>query len=82
MSETIYLKCPNPKCRKLNPIQPDESEQWKEHTCIFCGFIILPEKINKVDEDYSSKRKDRGKRFPLQQSESKPVNRNTRKPMY
>jgi hypothetical protein len=66
----------------LNPIQPDEAKQEKEHTCVFCGFIIAPEKTRKNDEDISSKSRGRNRRFPLQQSESKPVNRNTRKPTF
>ncbi|MCX6655673.1 MAG: hypothetical protein NTY03_11235, partial [Candidatus Bathyarchaeota archaeon] len=82
MSNPIYIRCPNPKCYKLNPIQPDESERGKEHTCVFCGFIIAPEKTRKNDEDISSKSRGRNRRFPLQQSESKPVNRNTRKPTF
>jgi hypothetical protein len=81
MSKTIYIRCPNPKCHKLNPIQPDETERGKEHTCVFCGYIIAPEKTT-PDEDISSKSKGRNRRFPLQQSESKPVNRNTRKPTF
>jgi hypothetical protein len=81
MSNPIYIRCPNPKCRKLNPIQPDEAERGKEHTCVFCGCIIEPDKTSKT-EDASSKSKGRNRRFPLQQSESKPINRNTRKPMF
>ena len=80
MSNLIYIRCSNPKCNKLNPIQPDEVE--KEHTCIFCGYIIVPKKTNIADKDSSSKSKGRIRRFPLQQSESKPVNRNTRKPTF
>jgi hypothetical protein len=82
MSNPIYIRCQNSKCNKLNPIQPDEAELVKEHTCIFCGYIIAPEKTSKADEDTSSKSKGRNKRFPLQQSESKPINRNTRKPTF
>jgi hypothetical protein len=81
MSNPIYIRCPNPKCHKLNPTQPDEAERGKEHTCVFCGTIIPPEKTSRA-EDTSSKSKGRDKRFPLQQSESKPINRNTRKPMF
>ncbi|OGD55749.1 hypothetical protein A3K78_07280 [Candidatus Bathyarchaeota archaeon RBG_13_52_12] len=82
MPSPIYIRCPNPKCNKLNPIQPEEAIQEKEHTCVFCGFIIAPEKTIKIDEDTSSKSRGRNRRFPLQQSESKPVNRNTRKPTF
>jgi hypothetical protein len=82
MSNPIYIRCPNPKCNKLNPIQPEEAKQGKEHTCVFCGFIIAPVKTFRIDEDTSSKSRGRNRRFPLQQSESKPVNRNTRKPTF
>jgi hypothetical protein len=79
MPSPFYIRCPNPKCRKLNPIQPEET--GKEHTCVFCGCIIEPEKTNKTDDAFS-KSKGRNRRFPLQQSESKPINRNQRKPMF
>jgi len=81
MSKIIYIRCPNPKCNKLNPIQSNETERGKEHTCVFCGYIIAPEKTS-INEDISSKGKGRNRRFPLQQSESKPINRNTRKPTF
>jgi hypothetical protein len=82
MSNLVYIRCPNPKCNKLNPAQSDEVKKGKEHTCVFCGCIIAPEKTNRAEKDSSSKSRDRGRRFPLQQSESKPVNRNTRKPTF
>jgi hypothetical protein len=82
MSNLVYIRCPNPGCNKLNPIQPDEVKKGKEHTCVFCGYIIAPEKTNRAEEVSSSKRRGRSRRFPLQQSESKPVNRNTRKPTF
>ena len=78
MSNKVYIRCQNQNCRKLNPIQPNEEQ--KEHTCVFCGTIIQPQKTNKSEDASKSKSHDR--RFPLQQSESKPINRNTRKPMF
>ncbi len=47
---------------------------------MFCGSIIEPEK--KKAEDASTKGKGHSRRFPLQQSESKPINKNQRKPMF
>lgn len=76
MSNPIYTRCPN--CHKLNPTQPNEAQ--KEHTCVFCGTIIPPEKTSKTED--TSKSKGRDRRFHFQQSESKPINRNTRKPMF
>ena len=82
MSSPIYIRCTNPKCNKLNPIQPEEAGQEKEHTCVFCGLIIAPKKTIRIDKDASPKSRGGNRRFPLQQSESKPVNRNTRKPTF
>ena len=75
MSNPVYIRCP--KCHKLNPIRPEEAE--REHTCVFCGSIIEPEK--KKAEDASTKGKGHSRRF-LDQSESKPINKNQRKPMF
>ncbi|MCX6641949.1 MAG: hypothetical protein NTV15_00980 [Candidatus Bathyarchaeota archaeon] len=82
MSETTYIRCTNPKCHKLNPIQSSESEKAKEHTCVFCGSIITPQRATEVDDNASSKKKDHNNRFPRQRSENRPVNRNTRKPLF
>lgn len=68
-------KCP--RCGKLNPIPPTEAA--KEHTCVFCGAIIPPQAMTK----HGDTAKSRGpRRFPLAQSEAKPVNKNQRKPMF
>jgi hypothetical protein len=75
MTNPAYTRCPN--CHKLNPIQPNEAE--KEHTCVFCGTIIPPETTNKHED--ATKNKGR-RRFPIEQSENKPINRNLRKPMF
>jgi hypothetical protein len=82
MSETAYIRCTNPKCLKLNPIQSNEAERAKEHTCVFCGCIISPQKANEIDDRSSSKKKDHNNRFPQQKSENRPINRNTRKPLF
>lgn len=77
-----YVKCPNPKCLKLNPVTGGEVKQIREYTCIFCGHLFtVPEKATIVDKESSLKKKDRGKRFPPMRSVSKPVNRNKTKPL-
>jgi hypothetical protein len=77
-----YVKCPNPKCQKLNPVAGGEAEQGREYTCVFCGRLFtVPEKAAMVDKESPSKKRDRGKRFPPMRSAGKPVNRNTTKPL-
>jgi ribosomal protein S27E len=75
MSSPVYLKCPH--CGKLNPTSP--AEAGKEQTCVFCGAIIPPQPTGKHED---TKNKGHDRRFPLAQSESKPINRNQRKPMF
>jgi ribosomal protein S27E len=75
MSTITYLRCP--KCTKLNPIPA--SEAGKEHTCVFCGTIIPPQQVGKHEDTAKNKGP---RKFPVNQSESKPVNRNQRKPMF
>ncbi len=74
MSTPIHIKCPH--CGKLNPIPSTEAA--KEHTCVFCGAIIPPQPVGRHDD---AKKKGDRRRFPLAQSETKPINRNQRKPM-
>jgi len=73
MSTTI--RCA--KCGKLNPITLTEAA--KEHTCVFCGAIIPPQ-ATAIHEDATKNKGPR--RFPLAQSEVKPLNKNRRKPMF
>ena len=80
MSKTTYFRCTNPKCRKLNPAPPNEAKKVKEYTCVFCGTIITLFVEKETDEKTSSKKKEQDKRYTLQKSESRPINRNTRKP--
>jgi ribosomal protein S27E len=69
----MYMKCP--KCGRQNPItSPDE-----EHTCIFCGAIIPPQEIAGQG---NSKTKDRIRKYPVGQSQTKPLNRNQSKPRF
>jgi ribosomal protein S27E len=75
MSTLIYIKCLN--CGKLNPIPPTEAV--KEHTCLFCGTIIPPQQAGKHEDAAKNKGP---RKFPVEQSEHKPINRNMRKPMF
>jgi hypothetical protein len=75
MSTTTTLKCPH--CGKLNPIPAAEAVM--EHTCLFCGTIIPPQPADKHED---TKNKGHTRRYPVEQSEHKPINRNMRKPMF
>ncbi len=70
---SIYIKCP--KCGRQNPIL----DPHIEHTCIFCGSIIPPQTVDKHDD---AKEKDRIRKYPVNQSQSKPMNRNQSKPRF
>ena len=78
MSKPTYIRCLNQKCQKLNPVPLNELE--KEHTCIFCGSIIPPEKNSKATKTTSIK-KGQYTRFSEKKGQSKPINKNMRKPM-
>ena len=67
------IRCP--RCGRLNPTPAAEAA--KEHTCIFCGAIMPPQPADR----HAAKGKDHTRRFPLAKSESKPINKNQRKPM-
>jgi transcription initiation factor TFIIIB Brf1 subunit/transcription initiation factor TFIIB len=69
---STYTKCP--KCGKQNPT----TDPHTEHTCIFCGTIIPPQTTTKQD----TKNKDHTRKFPVNQSQHKPMNRNQNKPRF
>lgn len=77
MSNPAYVRCP--RCLKLNPISP--VELGMEHTCVFCGAIIPRTSTDKAEKDLAESRKsyDAG---PKPRLESKPINRNKRKPTF
>lgn len=70
---STYIKCP--KCGRQNPA----TDPHAEHTCIFCGAIIPPQNTNKHDDN---KNKEHMKKFPVNQQQSKPMNRNQNKPRF
>lgn len=76
MPRTEYVKCANPSCGKLNPVQ---FEEGKEYTCMFCGQPFTPPSKAAQAAEASFKKRDRGKKL-LNPSATKPENRNTRKP--
>ncbi|MFH2111654.1 MAG: hypothetical protein ABIJ47_10400 [Candidatus Bathyarchaeota archaeon] len=79
MPRTEYVRCPNPRCGKLNPV--DELTQGKEYTCVFCGHpFTSPAKTVQRADEASFKKRNKGKK-PLSTSEARPENRNLRKPM-
>ncbi|MBM3292271.1 hypothetical protein FJY84_06295 [Candidatus Bathyarchaeota archaeon] len=82
MSKATYIRCPNPKCNKMNPIQLEDVQKEKEYTCIFCGYIMTSGEVNKSYEGSSIKKKEQNKHFSLQQSKKKPINRNMNKPRF
>ena len=77
MSATKYVRCPNPSCSKSNPIHAGEAD--KEHFCIFCGTPLEAPEQQGNEKEVSNKKRNRGKRAYIDQSQKKPVNRNTRK---
>ncbi|MBN2334799.1 hypothetical protein JXL21_04515 [Candidatus Bathyarchaeota archaeon] len=77
MPSPVYLKCSNPGCGKQNPVYGD-IVPGKEYTCIFCGCVFkAPEKTNV--ETVDKIKRSRGKK--PRRKESRPENRNLRKPM-
>lgn len=77
MPGPVYLKCSNPGCGKLNPVYGDVVPD-REYNCIFCGHLFkAPVKTNV--ETVDTKKRSRGKK-PIQK-ESRPENRNLRKPL-
>lgn len=77
MPGQAYLRCTNPGCGKLNPVD-QETEPGDEYTCIFCGSIFTVPAKN-TDDKVDTKKRNRGKKAV--QKEHRPENRNLRKPM-
>ncbi len=73
MSTQAYAKCP--RCGRQNPV----TDSRAEHTCIFCGAIIPPAPSDKHDD---GKGKAHLRKFPVDQSQHKPQNRNQSKPRF
>ena len=78
MSSPVNVKCGNPSCGKLNPVYGDVF-QGREYTCVFCGHLFKAQPVSDVESVDKGKRL-RGKKSPRQR-ESRPQNRNMRKPL-
>jgi len=77
MPSSVYLKCSDPGCGKLNPVYGDVVPSG-EYSCVFCGHLFkAPVKTNV--ETVDTKKRSRGKK-PIQE-ESRLENRNMRKPL-
>ncbi len=77
MSRISYTRCP--RCQRLNPTA--ENELGKEHTCVFCGAIIPPAKAGEAMGGVVASRRSY-ESGPKPRAESRPINRNKRKPMF
>ncbi len=73
MSTQHYARCP--RCGRQNPV----ADPHAEHTCIFCGAIIPPAPEGKHED---ARLKARVRKFPVEQSQTKPLNRNQSKPRF
>ncbi|MFC1802465.1 hypothetical protein ACFL0D_00695 [Thermoproteota archaeon] len=77
MPSPDYVKCSNPGCGKLNPVY-GEVFPSREYTCIFCGHPFKAQAKISVETVEKTKlklgKKDRRR-------ESRPQNRNLRKPL-
>ena len=72
------MKCSNPGCGKLNPVYGDVV-LGGEYTCVFCGHLFKAQVKTNVETVEKTKR-NRVKKNP-RQKESRPQNRNMRKPL-
>jgi hypothetical protein len=71
------LKCSNPGCGKLNPVNGDATPD-REYNCVFCGHPFKAP-TETIVETFDKKKPNRGKQ-PRQKT-SRPENRNMTKPM-
>jgi hypothetical protein len=76
MTSPVYVKCSNPGCRKLNPVYGNVFPSW-EYNCVFCGYPFKPQ-AKKIVETVEKTWLKRGKKG--RQTETRPQNRNLRKP--
>ena len=70
-------KCSNPGCRKLNPVYGKVFPS-REYNCVFCGYPFKTQ-TKKIVETVEKTRLKRGKKG--RQKETRPQNRNLRKPV-
>ena len=78
MSSPVNVKCGNPSCGKLNPVYGDVFP-GREYTCVFCGQVFKAQPVSDV-ETVDNGKPVRGKKASRRQ-ESRPQNRNMRKPL-
>lgn len=78
MSSPVNVKCSNLGCGKLNPVYGDVFP-GREYTCVFCGQLFKAQPKSSVETVDKGKRV-RGKKTP-RRKESRPQNRNMRKPL-
>jgi len=78
MSGPVNVKCGNPGCGKLNPVYGDVFP-GREYTCVFCGQLFKAQPKSGAETEGKSKQ-TRGKKAP-RRKESRPQNRNMRKPL-
>jgi len=78
VSSPVNVKCGNPGCGKLNPVYGDVFPE-REYTCVFCGQMFKAQPKSGAETEGKSKQA-RGKKVP-RRKESRPQNRNMRKPL-
>lgn len=78
MSSPVNVKCSNLGCGKLNPVYGDVFP-GREYTCVFCWQLFKAQPKSSVETV------DKGKRVRWKKTsrrkESRPQNRNMRKPL-
>ena len=79
LSGPVNVKCGNPSCGKLNPVYGDVFQD-REYTCVFCGQLFKAQPISDVESVDKGKRLRARAQSP-RQKESRPQNRNMRKPL-
>jgi hypothetical protein len=74
----MNVKCGNPSCGKLNPVYGDVFP-GRDYTCVYCGQVFNAQPVSD-DEIIDNGKRVRGKKAFIRK-ESRPQNRNMRKPL-
>lgn len=77
MPSPVYVRCSNPGCGKLNPVY-GEVFPSREYTCVFCGHLFKAQ-AKTIVETVEKTKLNRGKKD--RRTETRPQNRNLRKPL-
>jgi hypothetical protein len=77
MTSPVYVKCSNLGCEKMNPVYGNVFS-GREYNCVFCGYPFKTQSKKNV-ETVEKTRLKRGKKG--RQTETRPQNRNMRKPL-